>query len=160
MMTSKAKKRRNDQLRKRKKRLFSKAYQYGLLGIDVAVIVYNPEDKRYYTYRSTDRESWPPPMKDIVSLPLILSNRDTQLAQQLAFPLPVNLLPSDFEEPSEKMRPETNPGSKDTNLNRQSQRIEAVGDNSILPEPPSFDLNSLSRWHVKREQFHNGDCRY
>ncbi|KAI9772409.1 MAG: hypothetical protein M1840_000612 [Geoglossum simile] len=101
MTTSKAKKKRNGQLRKRKKGLFSKAYQYGLLGVDVAVIVYNPEDRRYYTYRSTDRESWPPPMKDI----------------QLAFPLPVNLLPSDFEEPSEKMRPETNPGSKDTNLN-------------------------------------------
>lgn len=37
-----------------------------LCNVDVALIIYNYKKGRYYTYRSTDRESWPPTMKDIV----------------------------------------------------------------------------------------------
>lgn len=67
-MRAQTKKERKTQRRKRTQGLFHKAYQLGeLCDLPVAVIIYNPEDGQYYTYRSTDQESWPPPMEKIVS---------------------------------------------------------------------------------------------
>jgi len=55
-----------EKLRRRKKNLFKKAYELGkLCDIDVAVILH--KNGRYFTYRSIDKESWPPSMKEIVS---------------------------------------------------------------------------------------------
>jgi hypothetical protein len=60
------KKNEREKLRKRKNNLFKKAYELGkLCNVDVAVIVH--KNGRYFTYRSTDKESWPPSMKEIVS---------------------------------------------------------------------------------------------
>ena len=60
--------RKRERLRRRKRSLFRKAFQFGkLCEADVAVIIHN--NGRFSTYRSMDRESWPPSMKDIVRLP-------------------------------------------------------------------------------------------
>jgi hypothetical protein len=59
--------------RKRKKTLLRKAYELGkLCDVDVAVILH--KNGRYFTYRSIDKESWPPSMKEIVSN-IALSNQ-------------------------------------------------------------------------------------
>ena len=60
-------KRRLENLGRRKKTLFKKAYELGEYdGIDVALII--RQNGRFFTYRSIDHESWPPSMKDIVRL--------------------------------------------------------------------------------------------
>jgi hypothetical protein len=56
---------KREQLRRGKKTLFKKAHKLAKVHkIDIAVIMH--ENGRYYTYRSTDQESWPPTMKQIV----------------------------------------------------------------------------------------------
>jgi len=66
-MATKALKNRSERLRKRKNSLFKKAYELGMLcNVDVAVIV--RKNGRYFTYRSINQETWPPAMKEIVSL--------------------------------------------------------------------------------------------
>ena len=53
--------------RKRKSTLIKKAYELGkLCEADVAVIICRND--RYFTYRSLNKQSWPPSMKDIVSM--------------------------------------------------------------------------------------------
>lgn len=65
MATTKSKRKRNGAGR-RQKTLLKKAYELGTFpGIEVAVIIF--KRGRYSMYRSTDRESWPPPMAEIVS---------------------------------------------------------------------------------------------
>ena len=59
-------KKRSEMMRRRKHGLFKKAYELGkLCDADVAVIV--RKNGRFYTYRSTGEESWPPSMAQIVS---------------------------------------------------------------------------------------------
>jgi hypothetical protein len=62
--------------------LLKKAYELGkVCNVDVAVILY--KNGRYLTYRSTDKESWLPCIKQIVSsIPLYLlpsSNQSSKL---------------------------------------------------------------------------------
>jgi hypothetical protein len=60
-------KRRSENLKRRKDTLFKKAYELGkYYDIEVAVILH--QNGRYFTYRTIDQESWPPSMKQIVSL--------------------------------------------------------------------------------------------
>lgn len=67
---STAKKRNNARASMRQKTLMKKAYELGMFpGIDVAVIIL--KRGQFYTYMSTDRESWPPTKADIVSKSLI-----------------------------------------------------------------------------------------
>ena len=56
---------KREQLRRGKRTLFKKAHKLAKVHkVDIAVIMH--ENGRYYTYRSTDQESWPPTMKQIV----------------------------------------------------------------------------------------------
>jgi hypothetical protein len=65
-MSATKKKRNKDGARNRQKTLMKKAHELGTFpGIDVAVII--SKRGRFYTYMSTDRESWPPTKADIVS---------------------------------------------------------------------------------------------
>jgi len=57
--------------RKRKITLIKKAHELGkLCEVDIAVIICR--NGRYFTYRSMDRQSWPPSMDQIVSEMLAL----------------------------------------------------------------------------------------
>ncbi len=60
-------KRRSENLGRRKKTVLKKVYELGEYdGIEVALII--RQNGRFFTYRSMDHESWPPSMKEIVSL--------------------------------------------------------------------------------------------
>ena len=72
-MAAGSQKNEREKLRRRKKILFKKAYELGkLCDIDVAVI--HHKNGCYFTYISTDKESWPQSMKEIVSN-IALSNQ-------------------------------------------------------------------------------------
>ena len=72
------KKQKREMMRKRKHSLFKKAYELGkLCDADVAVIV--RINSRFYTYRSTDKKSWPPSMEQIVSTALFNIKFDTDV---------------------------------------------------------------------------------
>jgi hypothetical protein len=65
-MAAGSQKNANEKLRRRRNSLFRKAYELGkLCNVDVVVILH--KDGRYFTYRSMDKESWPPSIKEIVS---------------------------------------------------------------------------------------------
>ncbi len=58
-------KRRSERIRRRKNTLLQKSYELGKFpGIDIAVIIF--QNGRYFTYNSTENNSWPPSMKNIV----------------------------------------------------------------------------------------------
>ena len=60
-------KRRSENLGRRKKTIIKKVSELGEYdGVEVALIIRH--NGRFFTYRSVDHESWPPPMKDIVRL--------------------------------------------------------------------------------------------
>jgi hypothetical protein len=60
-------KRRSENLGRRKKTVLKKVYELGEYdGVEVALII--RQNGRFFTYRSLDHESWPPPMKEIVRL--------------------------------------------------------------------------------------------
>jgi hypothetical protein len=66
MATNKSK-RRSENLGRRKKTLLKKVYELGkYYDVDVALII--RQNGQYITYRSIDLESWPPSLKEIVSL--------------------------------------------------------------------------------------------
>ncbi|KAH6661771.1 hypothetical protein B0J14DRAFT_611719 [Halenospora varia] len=72
--------RKGENSRRRKRTLLKKAYKYGeLSGADIAFFIY--QSGRWFTYRSTDRQSFPPLWEQI----------------QRSYPLPVNLLRQDFQ---------------------------------------------------------------
>jgi hypothetical protein len=77
-MAAGSRKNEREKERKRKKTLLRKAYELGkLCDVDVAVILH--KNGRYVTYRSTDKESWLPCMKQIISsIPLYLSPSSNQ----------------------------------------------------------------------------------
>jgi len=73
--------------------LIKKIYEYGeLYGADVALIIY--QNGRYSTYRSVDKPSFPPSMKEIVGS-LEMWWTCTKYGQMLSYPVPDNLLPHD-----------------------------------------------------------------
>ena len=58
-------------MRRRKETLFKKAYELGKHdGVDVALIL--RQNGRFFTYKSVDHETWPPSMKEIVRLFVVL----------------------------------------------------------------------------------------
>jgi len=58
--------RKQQNFQRRKHTLLKKAYELGQLGnADIAFFIYKAG--RYFTYRSTDRPSWPPTWEEIVS---------------------------------------------------------------------------------------------
>jgi SRF-type transcription factor (DNA-binding and dimerisation domain) len=90
-------KRKQENLRRRKKTLVKKVYEFGKdFDFEVALIL--SKNGRYFTFRSLDQDTWPPSMEQIVSqyhpckLPTKLRSK-----QQLSYPIPTNLLPRDIE---------------------------------------------------------------
>lgn len=73
-------KRRNENLRRRIETLLIKAHEiWEEYGVDVAMVLKN--NSQYYTYRSTDRPTWPPSMTEIEAtypLPKIISPKDLE----------------------------------------------------------------------------------
>ncbi len=64
-------KKKKDNLGRRKKTLLKKVYELGkYYDVDVALIIH--QNGQYITYRSTDLESFPPSMKEIVRVTLYL----------------------------------------------------------------------------------------
>jgi hypothetical protein len=64
-------KRKAENLRRRKETLLKKAYELGKdYGVDVALII--RQNGQFFTYRSLDLKSWPPSMKEIVRLFVVL----------------------------------------------------------------------------------------
>jgi hypothetical protein len=62
---SKARRRQSENASRRKNTLIKKVYEYGeLFSADVALIIY--KNGRYSTYRSVNKPSFPPSMKEIV----------------------------------------------------------------------------------------------
>jgi len=60
-------KRRSNNLGRRKKTLLKKAHELGKYdGVDVAVII--RQNGKFFTYRSVDHKSWPPSIEEIVRL--------------------------------------------------------------------------------------------
>lgn len=62
-------KRAQENMRRRKKTLVKRVHEFerdfrGVCDIEVALII--RQNGRYFTYRSVDIDSWPPPMKQIV----------------------------------------------------------------------------------------------
>ncbi len=58
--------RKQENLRRRKKTLIKKAYEFGKdFDFEVALIL--SKKGRYFTFRSLDQDTWPPPMEQIVS---------------------------------------------------------------------------------------------
>jgi hypothetical protein len=102
-----AAKRRNQNLTRGIETLFKKAHGLGKdYGVDVAMII--KKKGRYYTYRSTDRATWPPSIAEVVSkISQFSVVRLTYLGQQNTYPLPKNLLPYDLEEKATKCKPPT-----------------------------------------------------
>lgn len=65
-MANQTKKERNTQRRKRRWGVEYKAYEMGkLCGFEVALIMRNPENDEFYTFRTTDQTSWN--MDEVVS---------------------------------------------------------------------------------------------
>jgi hypothetical protein len=66
-MTDQTRKERNTQRRKRRWGVEHKAYEMGkLCGLEVALLMHNPENGEYYTFRTTDQILWD--MGQIVSM--------------------------------------------------------------------------------------------
>ncbi|KAI9767640.1 MAG: hypothetical protein M1840_005511 [Geoglossum simile] len=160
-MAIQTKKERNTQRRKRKLGAAKKAHLLGMLcNLDVALIIYNPENGQYDMYRSTDRESWPPPMEQIVSSHRILQKVSLfDTCQQLAHPTSQNKLPKDMERIiSKKNERATHPAErkKPSRAEVASDELESEGrvldkslhkgrDVPLLPKPPSFDQTLLEK---------------
>ena len=90
-------KRKQENLRRRKKTLIKKGYEFGRdFDFEVALIL--SKQGCYFTFRSLDQDTWPPSMEQIVSqcnpykLLTMLNSK-----QQLSYPVPINLLPRDMK---------------------------------------------------------------
>jgi len=92
-----ARKRKRENLRRRKNTLVKKAWEIGHIhGIDVALIL--RQNGRYFTYRSIDQDSWPLSIERIVRQNY-LSNVLNMLRpeQKVLYPVLTNMLPQDIE---------------------------------------------------------------
>jgi len=58
--------RKQENLRRRKKTLIKKAYEFRK-DFDFKVALILSKNSRYFTFRSLDQDTWLPPMKQIVS---------------------------------------------------------------------------------------------
>jgi len=80
-MTVKTQKGRNERFNRRKDTLINRAHELvELCNADISLIIRNRKTGRYFTYDSTDIESWPPSKEQI----------------QQSYPLPVTLYPRDL----------------------------------------------------------------
>lgn len=160
-MIDKERKRRTAQKLKRRRGVFRKSYQLGkLCGLNVAVIVHDPDDGQYYVYRSTDKESWPPPLKEIVSLPLLFFThmiKILSLKQRLATPRPIFVLPSDIEEPcnhtdkrNERNKRKCTHVITDKGMISKHEPTTSIRQSSQLPEPPTFNIYSSGEVDQRR----------
>jgi hypothetical protein len=160
-MADQTKKERNTQRRKRRWGVEHKAYEMGkLCGFEVALIMHNPENDEYYTFRTTDQISW---NMDQIVIELSEVMFDTLTYQQLAHPKSQNKLPKDIEKGMSKKR---HSNSVRRNRSRRagreatSRRVTpeaAVSKDQdpperrimpFLPDPPSFDLSvNVKQWH-------------
>ncbi|CAF9940733.1 hypothetical protein IMSHALPRED_002144 [Imshaugia aleurites] len=78
---------KTQQFTRRKSNLMKKADQLArLCHADLALII--RKNDRYYMYRSTDHDQWPPTITEIKE----------------SYPLPVNLLPRDFDKHNPESR--------------------------------------------------------
>lgn len=159
-MVDKERKRRTAQKLKRRRGVFCKSHQLGkLCGLNVAVIVHDPEEGQYYVYRSTDQESWPPSLKEIVSLSCLSTSmiKILSLQQRLATPRPIFVLPSDIEEPgnhtdnrNERNKRKRTHSITDKGMIRQHEPTPLARQSSQLPEPPTFDCCSSGEVDQRR----------
>ncbi|KIN08859.1 hypothetical protein OIDMADRAFT_98307, partial [Oidiodendron maius Zn] len=77
-------KRKSERLGRRKETLLKKAHEIAkFCDVDVALTLRIRKTGRYITYNSMDLKSWPPSKE--------------QMASQLTYPVPLNLLPHDME---------------------------------------------------------------
>jgi hypothetical protein len=78
--------RKGENSRRRKRTLLKKAYEYGeLSGADIAFFIY--QSGRWFTYRSTDRQSFPPSWEQIVSvMTKYIRNADERIARVISTP--------------------------------------------------------------------------
>jgi hypothetical protein len=78
--------RKGENSRRRKRTLLKKAYEYGeLSGADIAFFIY--QSGRWFTYRSTDRQSFPPSWEQIVSIiTKYIRNTDERIARVISTP--------------------------------------------------------------------------
>ncbi len=76
--------------------MLKKVYELGkYYDVDVALIIC--QNGQYITYRSTDLESFPPSMKEIVRVCLFIYLSILMSKQQVSYPVPKNMLPQDIE---------------------------------------------------------------
>ena len=78
--------RKGENARRRKRTLLKKAYEYGeLSGADIAFFIY--QSGRWFTYRSTDRQSFPPSWEQIVSvITKYIHNTNERIARVISTP--------------------------------------------------------------------------
>jgi hypothetical protein len=159
-MADQTKKERNTQRRKRRWGVEHKAYEMGkLCGFEVALIMHNPENGEYYTFRTTDQTSWN--MDQIVS-ELLEVMFYTLTHEQLAHPKSQNKLPKDIEKGMSKRHSSSVRRNRSRRAGREatSRRVTPEGAVSkdqdpperkimpFLPDPPSFDLSvNVKQWH-------------
>jgi hypothetical protein len=159
-MTDQTRKERNTQRRKRRWGVEHKAYEMGkLCGLEVALLMHNPENGEFYTFRTTDRIRWN--IDQIVSM-LSEVVFYTLTYQQLAHPKSQNKLPKDIEKGMSKRHSSSVRRNRLRRAGREatSRRVTPEGAVSkdqdpperrimpFLPDPPSFDLSvSVEQWH-------------
>jgi hypothetical protein len=78
--------RKGENSRRRKRTLLKKAYEYGeLSGADIALFIY--QSGRWFTYKSTDRQSFPPSWEQIVSIVTkYIRNANKRIAKVISTP--------------------------------------------------------------------------
>jgi hypothetical protein len=77
--------RKGENSRRRKRTLIKKAYEYGeLSGADIAFFIY--KSGHWFTYRSTNRESFPPSWDEIVSFVTGMYGANTKPANVISTP--------------------------------------------------------------------------
>jgi hypothetical protein len=143
MVTTKLKrsKRTQENMRRRMKTLIRKVYQFGrdfreVYDIEVALTIC--QNGRYFTYRSVDLGSWPPPMKRIVWDVAILIFNMLRSKQQASYPLSTNMLPQDMESPLQSIVEE----------NSQHSTLQ-IGNRRAVDDCESGDVRVIWRWRSR-----------
>jgi hypothetical protein len=130
-----------------------------LCGFEVALLMHNPENGEYYTFRTTDQILWD--MGQIVSM---LSEVVFYILtyQQLANPKSQNKLPKDIEKGISKRHSSSVRRNRSRRAGREATSRRETPEGAVskdqdplerkimpfLPDPPSFDLSvSVKQWH-------------
>jgi hypothetical protein len=99
-MTTLKKKATYEKFRKRKNNILKKGDELRLLcGADVYILLHRKG--RYFTYKSTDQPSWPPPLEKIVrtlGTCFYITYRMLKHMQDQSYPLPVKKTPAEFDQ--------------------------------------------------------------